>query len=111
MRAARLYVEHLPQGPKSIAGSATRVYLRLENEDGSPGEKVDISSLVRAADVRLHNGEVATVNLECFITGLEGRVHLEKLLLKEIKPRRGGWWRRIIDVSTFNAGGWKEYVA
>lgn len=113
MKNPRIYIENRSTAPKVIAGSQTNVYLILDGEPDERGlpteERIDISNLVRSADVRLHVGEPIMANLEVFITGIETRAQIEDLLLREVKPR-GGWRRRLRDITTFGSRLYSEYV-
>jgi len=97
------------RGKQIALGHNTTVFVIVEHEDGELDE-LDISTVVRAADVRLHLGEPVTAKLEVFVTGLEARAAIEEILLRELKPRRG-LWRRLRDVSTFGRrDGAAEYA-
>ena len=94
----KLYIEHGNSSPKSLAGFDTYVY--VVDDDG---RKTDISTMVRAADVRLHMGSVVTANLEVFVTGIKSRADLEKLIVREIKSRKRWqrWLRKPREITAF----------
>ncbi len=105
-RYPEIWIENTESRGKHVAMN-TKVFVLRENENGEE-EKIDISTIVRAVDVRLHVGEVVTAKLDCFITGFSGRAEIEGLFLKEIKPRSR--WRRLVDATSFGSKGWREYA-
>lgn len=109
MKNPEIWIENTEARGKNVA-LHTKVYL-LRWDDHGNEEKIDISSLVRAADVRLHIGEVVTAKLDVYITGFESRASLETLLIKELDVPRKGWRRRLREVTTFGSGGQREYAA
>jgi len=108
MTVLGLFIENTATRGKVIAGAYTQVYLLREDEDGNE-ERIDISSLVRGADVRLHVGEPVTARLDCFITGLAARTEAEEILLTTFKPRKRSLWRKFRDVTTLG-NEQQEYV-
>lgn len=113
MKNPRIYIENVGAAAKVVAGHETRVFLVVDGEPDEEGtvaeERIDISSLCRAADVRLHVGEAVTAKLEVFVTGIETRAELEDLLLRHVKPRRR-WKRRLADITTLGSRLYSEYV-
>ena len=102
----RLRIENLVEsGSEGIAGYNTRVIAIRED-----GQEFDISPMVRAADVRLHVGEPVTATLECFVTEVETRAELEAAFIRELKPKKIPFFRRVRDISGFGSQLWKEYV-
>ena len=96
---------------KVIAGHETQVHLLVEDADGTE-EWVDLSAFVRAADIRLHVGDVVTARLEVFVTGIDSRAHIERVAVKElgIPPK----WRRMLrrrlrEITTFGRSH-REYA-
>ena len=80
-----------------------------ELEDGSE-HVTDISPYVRAADIRLHVGEVATAKLEVFVSNVQVDAAVSEIAT--IRVDRGSWWRRKKDliVTCFDPTGAKHYV-
>ena len=94
---------------KNIARD-TRVYVRLRDDAGEVKDEIEISNLVRAADVRMHLGEAVTAKLEIFLTGVETRADVEQILVREFAPRLPWWRKKLRDVSGFTRSGAREYV-
>ena len=102
MKPTGIRIVNQAAGKQIALAQNTQVFVVRRDEEGNEDE-IDISNFVRAADARLHVGEVVTAKLEVFLTGIETRATLEEVVVRDLRPRKLSLWRRFRDATTFGS--------
>lgn len=109
-KTPRILIEDYGSGKHVVTN--THVWIISEDDEGNE-QRTEISNLVRRVNVDMKVGDPLIATLEVFVAGFQSRAQASEILAVYLRPLP--WWKRlwrrrqVVDITTYNPTGVKEF--